>query len=485
MARETQQKDRTMDVGIKVALDLLALFLAANIAFDLRYNFEWKTLLGEVVKGGGAPWGELYRAIPYLLFSWYLIFGTFGLYRPGLARREEMELLIKANAVAFVMLFAGAFFYRGFSYSRLASLLLVPIGFLFSVGFRMLFRNAKQHLLKMRPVQENVLIVGHADETEGLVTRLRQPEMPYTLLGCLVPEGQPLGSGLTRLGGIEDLAAVLRENEVDRVLLISRGLTREQLMQCIEQCYRLRASWAVVPDLYDLLMDRLRTDQVAGVPVLGPSGSSIVGLNMVVKRAVDVVTASLLLLALSPILLLVALLIRLTSPGPILFVQKRVGRNGKVFDFYKFRSMYSEAGDRIHRQIMETVIRQGSAGDADAGKPLFKMKRDPRITPAGLWMRRFSVDELPQLLNVIKGDMSLVGPRPPIPYEVDLYKEEDLRRLQALPGITGLWQVSGRNRLSFRDMVELDVQYIENWSMGLDIRIFFKTLVAVFLSRGY
>ncbi len=474
-----------MDVGIRVFLDLLALFLAANIAFDLRYNFEWRTVLGEVVKGGPAPWSELYRAIPYLLLTWYLIFATFGLYRPGLRRREEMELLIKANGVAFVMLFAAAFFYRGFSYSRLASVLLVPIGFLFSVGFRMLFRNAKEHLLKMRPVQENILIVGRTEETDGLASRIQQPEMPYSLLGGLYPEDQPTVRGLARLGGLEDLQRVLDEREVDRVLLISGGLSRQQLMRSIDQCYRSRVSWAVVPDLYDLLMDRLRTDQVAGVPVLGPSGSNIVGLNMVVKRGVDVVIAALMLLVLSPFMLAVGLLIRLASPGPALYVQKRVGRNGKIFNFYKFRTMVAETGDGIHRKVMERVIREGSAGDADEGKPLFKLKRDPRITPVGRWLRRFSVDELPQLLNVLKGDMSLVGPRPPIPYEVDLYKQEDLRRLQALPGITGLWQVSGRNRLSFRDMVELDVQYIENWSMGLDIRIFFKTLVAVFLSRGY
>jgi len=195
--------------------------------------------------------------------------------------------------------------------------------------------------------------------------------------------------------------------------------------------------------------------------------------------------AGMLTVVLSPLLLAIWALVRLSSKGPTLFAQERVGRGGKTFRFYKFRTMWANGSDRSHRRLMEKMIQDGSAGDVDAKGPVFKMKKDPRITPIGRWLRRFSLDELPQLFNVLKGDMSLVGPRPAIPYEVSNYRDRHRRRLETLPGITGLWQVSGRNRLSFEEMVELDIYYLENWTPGLDTRIFFKTIAAVLLSRGY
>jgi exopolysaccharide biosynthesis polyprenyl glycosylphosphotransferase len=481
-----RQRDNSVERVLMVLLDLLALFLAANLAFDVRYGIDWRGIFGEVFKRGPAPWGELYQAMPYMLLGWFVIFAVFGLYRPGQRFREEIARLIKAQAVAFVVMFATAFFYRGFEYSRMAAVFMVPIAFVLTLGFRYFFRMAKEQLLKMRHVRERVLVVGRSEQTDRLFTRLLRADNPFELMGVLVDEGQEVPEGIKRLGAPRELGKILTRRDIDRVLLISGALSHQELTEAMNACLRHQVQWGVVPDLYDMLVDRLNVEEISGVPVMGPAGTNLVGMNLVLKRGVDFLLAALLLLVLSPLILLVAGLIKLTSRGPVLFVQKRVGRAGKAFSFYKFRSMYENNRDKTHRQFMEQVIKNGNGEQKRNGNgQVYKMKKDPRVTPVGRFIRRFSIDELPQLFNVLRGDMSLIGPRPAIPYEVRMYEERHRRRLQALPGITGLWQVSGRNQLSFEEMVELDIHYIENWSVGLDVRIFFKTIAAVIFTRGY
>ena len=175
-----------------------------------------------------------------------------------------------------------------------------------------------------------------------------------------------------------------------------------------------------------------------------------------------------------PVWLILACAVKLTSPGPVLYAQERVGKAGKRFGMYKFRSMYADADARLH-EVQSTN---------EASGPLFKMKDDPRVTSIGSWLRKYSLDEFPQLLNVLKGDMSLVGPRPPLPREVASYSVGDWRRLDVPPGMTGLWQVSGRSSLTFDEMVRLDLFYIENWSVGFDITLILRTIPAVLFARG-
>jgi exopolysaccharide biosynthesis polyprenyl glycosylphosphotransferase len=188
----------------------------------------------------------------------------------------------------------------------------------------------------------------------------------------------------------------------------------------------------------------------------------------------DLALVSLSLLALAPVLVLIAVLIKLDSPGPVFFRQERVGKNGRRFHMIKFRSMHQNA------ERLLSILQ----GQNEATGPLFKMRNDPRVTRVGRVLRRLSLDELPQILNVLKGDMSLVGPRPPLPSEVSKYEDWQLGRLRAAPGMTGLWQVSGRSEVPFHDMVRLDLHYIRNWSLGLDFEILLKTIPAVLTSRG-
>jgi len=206
-------------------------------------------------------------------------------------------------------------------------------------------------------------------------------------------------------------------------------------------------------------------------------------LTISVKRLIDITGSLIALLLFSPVFLVIAIAIKLTSAGPVFFRQNRLGHNGKSFTFLKFRSMYQDNDPGKHRDYIQKFISQQRNAAVEPG--VFKLKDDPRITPIGKWLRKTSLDELPQLINVLKGEMSLVGPRPPIPYECDLYDIWHMRRLLSCkPGITGLWQVTGRSRTTFDEMVRLDLQYVNEWSLGLDVKIILKTFRAVFGGEG-
>lgn len=223
--------------------------------------------------------------------------------------------------------------------------------------------------------------------------------------------------------------------------------------------------------------------QMTGVRTVPETGNVQEG-YIAVKRLIDVSFSVLALFVAAPVLLFIALSIKLDSPGPVLFRQTRVGKRGKTFTFYKFRTMVHNADSAIHRQYVQSLIRQQSAAGGQPAAPVYKMARDPRITRVGAWLRRTSLDELPQFFNVLKGEMSLVGPRPPVPYEVQEYQEWHLSRLAALPGITGLWQVRGRSRVTFDEMVRMDIEYITHQSLWLDLKILVLTIPAVLAGHG-
>ncbi len=197
------------------------------------------------------------------------------------------------------------------------------------------------------------------------------------------------------------------------------------------------------------------------------------------KRILDLTLATIIMLGFLPVFLVLFILVKVTSRGPAFFVQERVGLRGKRFRMFKFRSMYADADHRVHQEYVEKLIKKGEKGGRT-----YKLENDPRITPLGRWMRKLSLDELPQFLNVLKGDMSIVGPRPPIPYELDIYKPWHFKRLRTKPGITGLWQVSGRNLLTFDQQAALDIKYIEHKSLAMDLAIIVKTIPVMFSGVG-
>ncbi|NJK82336.1 MAG: sugar transferase, partial [Chloroflexaceae bacterium] len=298
----------------------------------------------------------------------------------------------------------------------------------------------------------------------------------YRLVGYLEDalDLPPPAPAAKRLGTIDDLQRVVRTQNIHQVIIALPFWQSAHMSDLVETCRSLGISFRIAPDLNTLSLDRVDVMQISGVPLLEFKEVSIQGWNLAIKRALDVG----LVLAATPILLpltlLIALLIRLDSRGPALFRQQRVGRHGKLFTCYKFRTMVVDAEARL--------LELAALNEADG--PIFKMRKDPRITRIGRFLRRSSLDELPQLWNVLRGEMSLVGPRPALLAEVEQYAFWHRRRLEVTPGLTGLWQVLGRSNTTFDEMVRLDIYYAEHWSLRMDLRILLQTIPAVLLSRG-
>jgi exopolysaccharide biosynthesis polyprenyl glycosylphosphotransferase len=278
-----------------------------------------------------------------------------------------------------------------------------------------------------------------------------------------------------RLGSVDDIRDLVFRHRVDEVVVLGTGNGSDRTRHILEQCREMVVQFRIVPDLLQLSIDRVDFSDIGGVPTIGVRDASIQGWNAFMKRAIDVMFSLAVLTVAAVPMIIIAVMIKRDSEGPIFYRQSRVGQHGEPFTMIKFRCMVANA-DKMWVEMVERT--EGADGR------LFKDPNDPRITKVGRLLRRYSVDELPQLINVLRGDMSVIGPRPPLPKEVAEYDEWHLQRLLVKPGLTGLWQINGRSNLSFDEMVRLDLYYAENWSPWLDSRILLRTLPAVLLGRG-
>ncbi|WP_246535191.1 sugar transferase [Rathayibacter toxicus] len=294
---------------------------------------------------------------------------------------------------------------------------------------------------------------------------------------ALRTEKELAGLAVHRFDGIDGVRAVMDATSADTVVVTSSDeLAPQHIRELSWALEPGREHLVVAPSLTDIGGPRIHTRPVAGLPFIHVETPKFDGRQRFAKRLFDLVASTLLIILSAPVLIVVAVLVKTTSPGPILFRQERIGLNGTTFEMLKFRSMVVDAEERL----ATLASQQRSEGNA----VLFKMAKDPRVTKVGAILRRFSLDELPQFLNVFRGDMSLIGPRPPLAHEVEQYEEHVHRRFLMKPGITGLWQVSGRSNLSWEDTVRLDLYYVENWSMTGDVIILFKTARAVLAREG-
>jgi exopolysaccharide biosynthesis polyprenyl glycosylphosphotransferase len=276
------------------------------------------------------------------------------------------------------------------------------------------------------------------------------------------------------LGTVAVLDRVLEKQDVDEVIVALPSASHARVADIVARCESRNVGVKFVPDLFDLRLSRVQIDGVARIPLIDVRDVQPSMLAALAKRTLDILVASLALVAALPLMVATALAIKLESPGPILFRQQRLGKNGRPFTILKFRSMRLDAEQELAALLASN----------EASGPIFKMRNDPRITRTGRFIRKFSIDELPQLWNVLRGDMSLVGPRPPLASEVAQYSDWHRRRLEATPGITCLWGVSGRSQLDFDEMVMLDIYYIDNWSLGLDLHIILRTILTVLRPSG-
>jgi exopolysaccharide biosynthesis polyprenyl glycosylphosphotransferase len=273
---------------------------------------------------------------------------------------------------------------------------------------------------------------------------------------------------------INSLKTTILEKKARQIVLTSKSWDEKTLLDLYDWCESNGIDIKYIPDIAQLCWGEVQMDSSLGMPIYQLKPVSLTGFNFYFKRVFDITVATLLLSFSWPVLLIVALWIIIDSKGHYFYRHKRVGYRGAQFQFYKFRTMVSNADDLLEKLKAKS----------DRKGPVFKLSNDPRVTKIGKFLRRYSIDEIPQLLNVLKGDMSLVGPRPQVLWEAAAYDDWAKRRLRVPPGITGLWQVSGRASLSYEEMIELDIYYIENWSIGLDLKILFSTIFAVIGKDG-
>jgi len=355
----------------------------------------------------------------------------------------------------------------------------VPLATLLTLAQRTAHRSWLRRQRAKGRFLQTALLVGPEPGVAALRQQLLQQEAyGYRVVGCCLPAtgaGSQQFDGLPVLGGLDDVAAVVRRHEVDTVAVLpSRELDGLALRRLGWELEKTRAELLLAPAVTEVAGPRVRVRPVCGLSLLQMERPELRGVRGLVKASFDRLGAVLGLLLVVPVLLAIAVAVKTTSPGPVFFRQERVGRDGRTFPMLKFRSMTAGA-ERMLEQL---------APRSEGNGVMFKMSHDPRVTRVGRFLRRYSLDELPQLFNVLKGEMSLVGPRPPLPAEVEHYGVDMHRRFVVKPGLTGLWQVSGRSNLSWDDTVRIDVHYVENWSLLLDLMIIGRTFGAVLRGDG-
>ena len=471
-------------MAIEILVDAALVFGAFAIAYWMRYQFTWPApfnrIVQEVLTVNYVPF---YNFLPYALFLIGVLLSLFamkGLYRlprhAGVLDYAGPIISATTSGIALVVLIM---IIQRPIYSRLI--------FAFAWGWTIvLLLLARAYMVNIRRLRwtrgigrERVLVIGGTglgrQVMDGIVA---QTFLGYSLIGYLEdrdPEPNERRDGHFRhLGAVQDLEAIVRESAIELVIIALPFWQHHRLPEMVRICRAARIDFRVVPDLFELSYDRVNVASLSGIPLIGLKELSLKGGNLVLKRAIDLTLIVLSAPVVLPLAGLLALLIKLDSPGPAIFKQIRIGKGGEPFTTYKFRTMVADAEQR------KAELAQLNEADG----PIFKIRNDPRQTRIGRFLRRSSLDELPQLWNILRNEMSLVGPRPQLPEEVAHYDEWHNRRMEVNPGLTGLWQVLGRSDTSFDDMVRLDIYYAENWSPLMDLRILLETIPAVLSGKG-
>ncbi len=369
---------------------------------------------------------------------------------------------------------------------------LLPYFFLisfFSITFYrvVLVKSVYLFLAQKNRYQTRLLIVGGDNAGQKVAHSLEQDGLSSFHIVGFLDDFKEIGTPITEthnnLGKIEDLQKVIKEHNVDEILIAIDQISYGRLIHLVEHCLNSHKVVRIYSDFLVVIADKLKVEYYANIPVVMLSQYSLDDMAWRLKRILDIILASTAFLLLSPVFLCIVLAIKLSSPGPVIFKQTRIGKGGKPFDFFKFRSMHVASDSSKHKEYVQDFIKKGKQ---ECGKDInvFKMTDDPRIFKVGKFIRKTSLDEFPQLFNVIKGDMTLVGPRPCLPYEWECYDDWHKNRLNILPGCTGLWQALGRSTVSFEEMVILDLYYISNMSLWLDFRIVMQTFPVIFFGKG-
>ena len=462
-------------IFLRIAADAVAVSSALFIASILRFE------LGLFVFDERAPAeGVDYTVLTLVLTPiWLILFWMYGLYEPRqvLSPVNEFKQVFHGVIAGATLIFVADSVLR-LNVSRAWALLSLALGFVVVGGERLLVRKVLHFLRRRGGDATRTIIVGANHEARTVAKTLeREAWLGYRIVGYVdddSPVGEEQPDGRKIIGGTADLKELIARHRARMVLIASSAVEAGRLNRLLWELQTADVDLQITSGTLDLMASRMSVQSVAGVPLLFVRRTGMNRAQKILKRTIDVVGAGVGIFLLSPFLLIIGLWIKRDSEGGMFFGQTRSGQEGEVFTCWKFRTMVKDA------EAKRVELEHLSEGPG----LLFKLKDDPRVTKTGRFLRRYSLDELPQLWNVLRGEMSLVGPRPALPTEVDQYDDWVANRLQVKPGMTGLWQVSGRTDTSFADYVRYDLFYIQNWSLSLDLWILWRTLRAVTTAEG-
>lgn len=462
---------------LQLPLDYLLLVLAGFTAYSLRFA-EFITRIRPVYFKFNLPWHTYWPLVLIVATAWIIIFALNGLYHTNPNRKltKDLNLIFFACSTGF----AGIALYTFFTLQKFDSRFLVLASWILAILYisfgRIFMKLAKMILYRLGLGLRRVVIIGQNHIGEEISNFLQN--------------NKRLGYKLVNQFAVfnDSVAEKIKHSKIDEIIFTDSKATEEQALQAINFANDHHLAFKYSADLFSTISTSMTVTTLAGVPIIELRRTRLMGWGKIVKRLFDIFGSILLIIITSPLMILTALCTLIETGWPIIYKNERVGQNGHKFFTYKFRSLYKkyctgrqfgEAGDKALHVEAELIEKQNSKDG-----PVYKIKDDPRITPFGRFIRKWSIDELPQFFNVLKGEMSLVGPRPHQPREVEKYQRHHRTVLAIKPGITGMAQISGRSNLNFEEEVRLDTFYLEHWNLLLDIIILLKTPFAVIKSKG-
>jgi len=459
---------------LHLVADLGLTFVSFHLAILTRQK------LGDIGFFGHLNGEEPYRILFFILPIW--AFSLFFKKECYEYRGKPFREIVKNTGVvilkSFTLLLAFLFLTKSLDQSRISISLFILLNFSVLVSFRKLISRLLSYLRKKGYNSKNILIVGTGAPAKEFIQEVKKhPEWGFGITGLLDWEENLKGKAIQDfpvIGDLQDLPHILKNNHVDYVVFAVCKRFLNLIEDSLLTCEEMGVPTCVLADFFPLRFSRKKLGEFQKRPAMVFSTAPDSGTCLVLKSMTDKLVSLLGIVLLSPLILVLSLFVKFTSKGPILFRQERCGLNRRKFTMLKFRTMVENADQ------MKDLLAEKNEMDG----PVFKMTDDPRLTKVGAVLRKFSLDELPQLFNVLRGEMSLVGPRPPLPKEVSQYDLWQRRRLSMKPGLTCLWQINGRNNIDFEKWMKMDLEYIDNWSLWLDTKILFKTIPAVILGTG-
>jgi len=468
-----------------IIFDGIVISIAFLLAYLLRLYFHKFYILNlipniHVVDNRIGAISEYLLALIVIVPVWCLMLYLNGMYRSMRLKSfsEILSIIIKSSFLSYLAFGAVVYLIKLKLISRMFFAIFIITSLFFIVSEKLVIYFAMHYIRKRGYNYRRLLIVGTGRRAANFIARVeKHPEWGFKIIGAINDEPSrkvEKVKGVNIIGSIKEITQIIHTYAIDEVVFVVPRLRLNYIENAIYACEIEGIKATIVADLFDAKIAKARSTELDGIPLITFETTKAKEWQLYIKRAVDIVISALGLIIFSPLFLLVIIMIKITSSGPVFFKQERSGLNGRNFILYKFRTMYKDAEKRLSE--LRTLNEMNG--------PVFKIKRDPRITPLGRVLRKFSIDELPQLFNVLAGHMSLIGPRPPIPEEVEQYEPWQRRRLSMRPGLTCLWQINGRNRVDFDEWMKLDLEYLDNWSLWLDFKILVKTIPVVLFGIG-